>query len=374
MSDCKSAIEPAPVVSVIVPVYNRERYVCDAIHSILGQTFRDFELIVVDDGSTDGSVRAVEAIRDPRLRLVRHRRNLGIPAARNTGLDEARGQLIAWLDSDDVARPNRLSTQVDFLARNPSIAMVGSGAGKMRDDGRHVHGYRVPPFAADDIHAWLLFRSAFQQSSILGRSQVLRHFRYREEFPVCEDHDVFIRAAAAHPLANLPRILVDRRLHKGQTVRQRQQEIRERKMALAAGMLRRIGASFDEDDLKRHALLGHSRIHPALVPADFLDWADAWMKTLRAENWRTRLFDPGSLHCATGYFWALACKASSRRLGWSRTAGKLLTSSLTADLVMAKHSRAWVWGAMRAITSAQLPVPTHAPPPRPANRKRLHAP
>lgn len=123
-------------------------------------------------------------------------------------------------------------------------------------------------------------------------------------------------------------------------------------MALAAGMLRRVGVPFDGDDLRKHVLLGHPRIHPALVPADFLDWADAWMKKLRAENRRTRLFDPGSLRCATGYFWALACKASSRRLGWPRTAGKLLTSSLTADLAMAKHSRAWAWGAIRAIASS----------------------
>ena len=123
-------------------------------------------------------------------------------------------------------------------------------------------------------------------------------------------------------------------------------------MALAVGMLRRVGVSFDEDDLRRHVLLGHPRIHPALVPADFLDWADAWMKKLRAENQRTRLFDPGSLRFVTGYFWALACKASSQRLGWSRTACKLLTSSLTADLVIAKHSRAWAWGAIRAITSS----------------------
>ena len=342
----------SPVVSVIVPVHNRERYVRDAVGSILGQTFRDLELIVVDDGSTDGSVRAAAAVRDPRLRLVRHPRNLGIPAARNTGLDEARGRFVAWLDSDDVARPDRLSAQVDFLARNPSVAMVGSAAGKLRGDGRRARGCRVPPLAADDIRAWLLFRSAFQQSSITGRSEVLRRFRYREEFPVCEDHDVFVRVAAEHPVANLPRVLVDRRLHGGQTVRRRQREIRERRMALAAGLLRRVGVPFGEDDLGRHVLLGCPRIDPALVPADFLDWADAWMGKLRAENLRSRAFDPGSLRCATAYFWALACKASSRRLGWARTARMLLTSPLTADLVAAERSRAWAWGAARAIAGS----------------------
>ncbi|MBW2258128.1 MAG: glycosyltransferase family 2 protein, partial [Deltaproteobacteria bacterium] len=112
----------APKVSVVIPVYNRERYIGQAIDSILSQSFRDFELIVVDDGSSDGTPAVVERCGDPRVRLVRHETNQGIPRTRNRGLLEARGEYVAWLDSDDVALPQRLRVQVDVLDRSPGIA------------------------------------------------------------------------------------------------------------------------------------------------------------------------------------------------------------------------------------------------------------
>src|SRR5436190_24248466 len=103
---------PAPTISVIVTAFNRERYIEQALESMLSQTLTSLELIVVDDGSTDSTVERVLSFSDPRLRLIRHERNLGIPAARNSGLCAVEGEFVAWLDSDDVALPTRLERQV----------------------------------------------------------------------------------------------------------------------------------------------------------------------------------------------------------------------------------------------------------------------
>lgn len=338
-----------PVVSIIVPFYNRERYVQHAIKSLLSQTMTDFEIIVVDDGSTDGGSSKIESYADPRIKIVRHARNLGIPSARNTGLQHARGRFIAWLDSDDLARPNRLREQTKFLMEHPEVAMVGSCAGKVDEQGLSRRGLRIPPFATSDIRAWLLFRSAFQQSSIMGRAEVLKSNPYREEYSVCEDTDVFIRIAEAHAVRNLRQVLVDRRVHPDQTVRLRRQEIVERKMTLAAGLLAQIGLSFSNSDLQRHALLGQTTLPPDIVPPDFLTWASDWMRRLREANRNTRIYDPKSLDFATSYFWVLACQAVLSKFTARETARHLLFDKLTGDLLTAPRAYAWLRGAASAL-------------------------
>lgn len=330
-----------PAASVIIPVYNRAPLIGDAIRSVLAQDFEDWELVVVDDGSSDESVAIVEAFADPRIRVVRHTRNLGIPDARNTGLDAARGELIAWLDSDDIARPGRLGAQVDFLRRRPDVAMVGSCAGKIGKDGRRKRGVRVPPLDPDDIAAWLLFRSAFQQSSVMGRAELLKAHPYRRSFDVCEDLDVFVRLSRCHRLANLPQVLVDRRVHPGQTVRLRQDRIRERKTRLYAGPLAELGMTFDAEDLRRHTLLGKTKLEGVALPKDFLGWADDWLRRLRARNAESRYVAPKGMALATGWFWVLACRVAIPQVGRAAAVRAYLGSPLAKGLVEAP-GRQWL--------------------------------
>lgn len=304
-----------PLVSVLIPSFNRAHYVGDAVRSSLAQTLDDIEVLVVDDGSTDDTAALLATFSDPRLRVVRHDRNLGIPRARNTALSAARGRFVAWLDSDDVARPHRLAEQVAFLERHPDIAMVGACAGKPRADGSRKPGIRVPPLSPEMIAAWLLFRSAFQQSSIMGRADILQARRYDADFPVCEDVDMFLRLQRDHRLANLPRVLVDRRLHPDQSVRRHAHAIQDCTSALVAPALERLGMEASADDLVRHALLGKVRLEGMDAPDDLLDWARCWLDRLGERNRRTGMFDPASLGLASDYFWLLACRAMAPRIG-----------------------------------------------------------
>lgn len=109
-----------------MPVYNGERFLREAIESVLQQTFADFELLIVNDGSTDRSLDIIQTYNDSRIRLIDNGANLGLIAARNTGLKNARGEYIALLDCDDIAYPDRLAEQIAFLDKNPSFGMVGA--------------------------------------------------------------------------------------------------------------------------------------------------------------------------------------------------------------------------------------------------------
>src|SRR5262245_19762108 len=124
----------SPKVSVVIAVYNREKYVRSAVDSILSQTFSDFELLVIDDGSTDGSIAVVQSHSDPRIRLIRNHTNFGVSATRNKGIQLARGEYLAFLDSDDWAYPDRLAKQIAFLDNHSEYAAVGSWSEWMSEE------------------------------------------------------------------------------------------------------------------------------------------------------------------------------------------------------------------------------------------------
>src|SRR5690606_37374672 len=124
-----------PRVTVLLAVHNGERYIQEAIDSILAQTFGDFELLIVNDGSTDATRDLVLSYSDDRIRLVDNDHNIGLPKSLNRGLRLAKGRYIARLDADDISEPDRLAAQVSFLQANPDVAMVGSWYRKIDGEG-----------------------------------------------------------------------------------------------------------------------------------------------------------------------------------------------------------------------------------------------
>jgi glycosyltransferase involved in cell wall biosynthesis len=197
-------------------VYNAERYLGQTLDSLLGQRFTDFELIAVNDGSTDGSsaILARRAHADPRLRVI-DQPNAGIAAAANRGAATARGEFIARADSDDVHDPRRLELQVAFLDAHPDVLAVGAQM-------RLVDPFGLPlevttlPLDHDAIEAELLRGSGWslpQPVATLRRSAFERVGGYRQQFSNSEDLDLFLRIALVGRLANLPEPLVEWRRH-----------------------------------------------------------------------------------------------------------------------------------------------------------------
>jgi glycosyltransferase involved in cell wall biosynthesis len=210
----------SPTVTVLMPVYNADRFVAQTLDSILAQTFRDFEFLIINDGSTDRSLEILEdyARRDGRIRLV-SRPNTGYVAALNEGLALARGEFIARIDADDLADPRRLELQVARMRQEPQLVALGSNAYAMDEDGRMLGDYAVP-LTHEEIEAnHLRGSSTIHHPAVMLRPEaVMRVGGYRRELMPCEDFDLWMRLGEVGRLANLPEKLLTKRLFVGSAV------------------------------------------------------------------------------------------------------------------------------------------------------------
>lgn len=217
---------PAPKVTVILPTYNRERLLPRSIRSVLCQTFQDFELLVVDDGSTDHTRQVVATIADPRLRYLRLEKNGGVSNARNVGIEQARGELIAFQDSDDEWLPDKLARQVQFLDGNAGAAMVFCSLVRV-DMATQVA--KVKPSIRLPDNYDLFLRELLKVNFIwtqtwLVRSAVLKHgLRFNPVMRRGEDWDLALHIARQHRVAHLPELLVVAHLTPGSLAEQEHQ-------------------------------------------------------------------------------------------------------------------------------------------------------
>lgn len=223
--------------------------------------------------------------------------------------------------------------------------MVGGCAGKMTPSGAPKRGTRVPPLCAADVGAWLLFRTAFQMSSVMGRADILKSCRYREEYPVLEDLDVYLRLARSHRLENMADILIDRRIHPGQSIRQYRDAIENGSIALLRGPLEQVGMTFSEDDLRKHILLAKPWLGSEPIDLEFLRWAEDWMDRLQSANGQSRYVDSEGLRLAIGFFWFLSCRAASKSLD-SFAAAKIFARTPLRSGLYSAHARAWIGRAL----------------------------
>ncbi len=206
-----------PLVSVLMPAYNGEKYVIEAAMSILGQTFTDFELLVIDDGSTDSTRRLLEAVHDPRLRLVSNERNLGLIATLNKGLEIAAGRYIARMDADDISLSERLEKQVQFLEAHPEVHVLGTMVNLIDENGEVFSGLSGYPTLPNDIRRYLLRECCLIHPTVMFRKDTICSVGgYNTGAKHSEDYDLWLRLSHQHVIANLPEKLVSYRIHKNQ--------------------------------------------------------------------------------------------------------------------------------------------------------------
>ena len=211
-------MDPAklPTVSVLLPTYDRARYLAAAVESVLGQTFRDLELIVVDDGSTDGTDRVLAGIADRRVRIVR-RPHAGCPAALNAGLAAAHGRHIARIDSDDVWLPDLLAELIPLLDARPEVGMVYARCEGMYFDGTPSGTTRGGPLRhpADAFCSLLYANYTPSIATVYRRACLERVGTYDERLAYAEDWDLALRIARHFPVVFVDRILARIREHPG---------------------------------------------------------------------------------------------------------------------------------------------------------------
>ncbi|NEU06807.1 glycosyltransferase [Flavihumibacter sp. R14] len=205
-----------PNVSVIMPVYNCGDYVAEAIQSILNQTFGDFELIIIDDQSTDHTREVVASFDDPRIRLIVKPKNSGYSISLNMGLELARGRFIARMDGDDISAGERFEKQVCFLNQNPQIAVCGTWFKIISTEEkiRYPTSHEAIKVALLDYcvigHPTVMFRKSFLEANDL---------RYNTDFEPAEDYELWSRIIALGEVANIPEILLEYRKHENQVSR-----------------------------------------------------------------------------------------------------------------------------------------------------------
>ncbi len=199
--------ERQELISVVIPSYNRADRLPACLESVLGQTYRNIEVLVVDDGSEDGTPALFEELRDPRLRYLRYTPNRGACYARNYGAERARGAYLAFQDSDDTWRPEKLEKQLDFL-KETGADLVFCGMRRIPEQGEPFY-YPVHGFHPDSALADFLAENRASTQTMLMKRLVWEALRFDESFRRYQDWDFGIRAAANFRLAYLPQALAD---------------------------------------------------------------------------------------------------------------------------------------------------------------------
>ncbi len=222
-------MQTSPLVSVVMPVYNGGEFLVDAVASIAEQSFQDWELVCVNDGSTDGSRQRLDALAklEPRIRNI-HQSNAGIVSALNRGCAAARGKLICRLDCDDIAFQSRLETQVDFMVSHPECVVVGGGILEIDARNTPLAVTKLPKTHDQILHNLLHRRTGhFHPSTMYRRDAFEAAGRYRQSFEWIEDHDLWLRMAVHGQLANIDELLICYRQHASSVCWQRSSQQRE---------------------------------------------------------------------------------------------------------------------------------------------------
>lgn len=238
-----------PVVSVVTRAFNCQRYIAQAIKSILGQTFQDFEMVIVDDASTDGTAAILQsyAQRDDRIRVFRNETNQGPVKTMNIGLKQARGEFVAVQDADDLSLPHRLETEVSLLRAHPQIAMVGSRGIVVDEEGEELRVSTHEFKDSEEVKQYLREKHLFTHSSVMFRRKSLEAIGWYDEFFLySHDYDVYLRLAEKFDILYYEEPLVRWRwLNTGISGRKKAYQAVYGELARARSKAKRDGIPFD---------------------------------------------------------------------------------------------------------------------------------
>ena len=282
------------MITVLMPVYNAEEFLKDTMDSILNQTYKDFEFLIINDGSSDSSVKIIESYGDDRIRLVHNEENMGLIKTLNKGIELARGKYIARMDADDIAELNRLEVQVEYMEKNENIALVGSNGTMFLSKKPMVKKPTNFPTDYEEIRCKLLFESTFMHPAVMMRKEILiaNHYRYRMEYKATEDYGLWVEIARKHRVANIPDRLLNYRIVSSSITNQALKNMNERMKIMKriySVALDDLGADYSEEELNIHAEIALSSTlkHFKYTKKSVGQWLEKLMKI----NEKTKKYD-----------------------------------------------------------------------------------
>lgn len=277
-----------PAVSVNMIVWNGEKYIREAIESVLNQTFRDFELVIVNCGSTDRSAEIVKSFGDRRIVLIENSERTPLMKARNQALRASRGEYLAFLDADDIAHTERLKTELDFLKNHPDFGLVGSHVELIDEKSRSLGVSWREKIPSEKIPIRLVFGNCFAQSSVMVRRRALPAGGYGSAY--AEDYDLWVRTLQNWRGALLPKILLKYRRHDANNSAEVKSETREAMESIIRKKLLELRLNPTPEELATHQKSYGFAGAPEEVKK-LIDKREAWLLKLREANRKTGRYD-----------------------------------------------------------------------------------
>lgn len=300
-----------PKITVLMPVYNSEKYLKEAIDSILSQTFKDFEFLIIADFCSDSSIDIIKSYNDSRINLIQNEQSLGLVNSLNLGLNIAKGEYIARMDSDDISMTCRLEKQVKFLEKNKNIDVCGSLIKTFGNVNSSVFRY---PEKHDLIKATLLFKCSVAHPSIMLRKSAFSELFFDSEFKHAEDYELWTRASEQVKFFNMQEVLLHYRMHNNQA----SQAFCENHNTFVSKVIKKQFSSLDyspsEEELELHQRIGLGNI---ISSKDFVNKAENWLIRLKNLNNKTKYYREPDFSFVVAEEWFLVCIKSAQLGLWS---------------------------------------------------------
>lgn len=268
-----------PRVSILMPAFNAGDYIITAIESILSQSYQNIELIILDDCSDDSTYQIALSFNNPRIKVFRNDRNLGLAFSRNRLLKLVSTDFFAFQDADDISHPNRIQEQVTFLSCNHKLLAVGSQSNVIDGHNQFISECLIPHIitGAPDTKVAVLFENPFINTSMMVRASALLGMKYDLDYPPLEDYEFWSRLVSKGGIANLANQLVSYRIHDKQTSKQNIQDQKSKHIKIWHNYLNNIDVSLTEDLTSIHWEIAkgnywdkYSSINPAIDYFDFI--------------------------------------------------------------------------------------------------------
>lgn len=293
-----------PLVSVVMPVYNRRRFLPQAIDSILIQTFVNFEFIIVDDCSTDGSKEIITQYSqtDSRILMINNSTNLGVATTRNIGHLAAKGEFVAIMDSDDIALPDRLEKQLKYLEQNPEVGLCGSWIEYIGENDRKLKTWRTP-LTDGEIRCEMLFAMCIANPSVMFRRALITDhlLMIDPEFKVAEDYEYWSRVLDFTKAGNIGEVLLRYRIHPEQLSLRNHHELNKTISFVHRRFLSKMGIDCSEEELSIHKAVS---MYEHSDGTDLIPQVAYWLKKLITANNKSMVFPEATFQKEISGRWA----------------------------------------------------------------------
>lgn len=293
-------------ISVILPVYNSQDYLREAIESVLKQTCSDFELIIINDGSTDNSSAIIESFSDSRIVYINNSKNSGLISTLNEGLRRAKGKYIARMDADDISLPDRFHKQLEVLEKSDDVVLVSSDFYELKGTSLKLS---VGFTGSDEIKAVLLFAPGIAHPTVMMRNIFKDNsIQYDSQFLHVEDYHLWTELAFLGDMVNLDRPLLKYRSHKLQVSAQFSSIQKMNSERIREAYLKKRGFVFSEGDLQTHHLIGNNVF---ITGASQLKQIEIWLSALIEQNRSKKIFQEKAFERVIHKFWLDSCGYTS---------------------------------------------------------------